>query len=101
MPKNINIKNVLSHFGKNPKCYLTGRKIDLTKTSSYHFDHIIPRTKGGENTLENLGLLCKDANIAKYNKTSEEFISLCREILENNGYKITKTAQPGDDPGIS
>jgi len=79
-------KKVLS----NPICYLTGRKIDLSDSKSYHFDHIIPFTKGGENTLENLGLTCKEANKAKDDLSVEEFLQLCKEVLQHNGYTVTK-----------
>ena len=29
-----------------------------------------------------------DANFAKGNLTKEEFISLCKEVLEHNGYEV-------------
>lgn len=83
-------KQVLNKIGKNPKCYLTGTPIDLTKTNSYSFDHIIPKSRGGENSLENLGLCTREINAAKSDKTPDEFIELCKKVLEYNGYNITK-----------
>ena len=71
------------------KCYLTGRNIDLTK-DDYHLDHIIPISKGGSCTLDNLGFTCPEANWSKSNLTLEEYLSLCKEVLENFGYKIIK-----------
>jgi 5-methylcytosine-specific restriction endonuclease McrA len=80
----------LEKMNSNPYCYLTGRKIDLTDTPSYNFDHIIPVCKGGSNSFDNLGLTCKDANHSKSYLTVEEYLSLCKEVLEHNGYTITK-----------
>lgn len=90
MNKSVNKKTILEKIGKNPTCYLTGRKINLKDTSTYHFDHIIPASKGGTNELDNLGLVCKEINIAKNDKTPEEFIKLCIEVLEYNGYSIKR-----------
>lgn len=74
----------------NPFCYLTGRKIDLEDMKSYQLDHILPRSKGGSNELENLGLTCRDANQSKTDLTVEEYIALCAEVLEHSGYKVIK-----------
>ena len=74
----------------NPICYLTGRKIDLLSPKTYQCDHMIPVSKGGQNTLTNLGLTCKEANIAKADMTPSEFFELCKEVLEHNGYKVEK-----------
>jgi CRISPR/Cas system Type II protein with McrA/HNH and RuvC-like nuclease domain len=87
---NFTVEDVINKFGEKPKCYLTGQQLDIHDSSSYHFDHIIPRTKGGNNTLSNLGLCSKDANFAKSDKTPEEFIELCRQVLMHNGYMVTK-----------
>lgn len=71
----------------NPVCYLTGRTIDLNKPTTYAFDHIIPTTKNGPNTLDNLGLACKIANSAKTDMTVDEHIHYCAEVLMNFGFK--------------
>lgn len=46
------------------KCRLCG--ITLTG-ENIHFDHIVPWSKGGETTLENLQILCAKHNLAKGN----------------------------------
>jgi 5-methylcytosine-specific restriction endonuclease McrA len=87
----LSINDIINKLGENPKCYLTGRPIDISKSRSYHFDHILPRTRGGQNTLDNLGIACKEANMAKTDATVEEFIQLCKEVLINFGYEIKKS----------
>lgn len=86
----FNVQDVIDKFQKEPKCYLTGKTIDLSKPSTYTFDHIIPKSRGGSCNIDNLGLCTKAANQAKHNLTPEEFIDLCKEILIHHGYKITK-----------
>lgn len=77
-------KQFYEKFGRYTKCYLTGKDIDLYKQGVYEFDHIIPFSKGGTCNLDNLGILCKDVNYAKGNLTIEEFITLCKEVLQYN-----------------
>ncbi len=80
----IKVEEVLAKFGKTPKCYLTGEPIDISKPSEYSLDHIIPVSRGGESTLENMGLLTTQANMAKSNMTDIEFINFCRKVVEFN-----------------
>ena len=72
------------------KCYLTGRPIDIMNFNTYQFDHIIPKSRGGKNTFENLGITTPEANFAKGNLSVEEFIDLCKDVLENFGYKVSE-----------
>jgi 5-methylcytosine-specific restriction endonuclease McrA len=77
------VDDLLNKIGDNPICYLTGRPINLLDGKSYHLDHIIPKNRGGTNTLDNCDIACKDANQAKSNLMYEEFIELCKEILDH------------------
>ena len=78
----FSIDELIEHIGDNPKCYLTGKKIDLSDSSSYSLDHIIPRSKGGDSSLENCALACREANQAKSDLNLEEFIDLCQAVVD-------------------
>lgn len=69
------------------KCYLTGRVIDINDKSSYQLDHIIPASSGGESSLNNCGLSCKQANWAKGDMSTEEFFQLCLDVVKYNDLK--------------
>ena len=81
-------EELIKKLEDNPYCYLTGKKINLEDYSSYQLDHIIPKSRGGLNTLDNLGLLSTKANKLKNNLLLEELIMLCEEILTHNNQKI-------------
>lgn len=89
--QNYTVKDVLEKFGEEPTCYLTGRKVDLSNTSSWHFDHIVPIAKGGSPELSNMGIACRDANMVKVDLSVEELLTICKEILEHNGYQVLET----------
>jgi 5-methylcytosine-specific restriction endonuclease McrA len=78
----LTIANLLTKFGPNPVCYLTGQPIDLNDYYSYQLDHITPVSKGGRSTLENCGLTCAAANQAKHSMPVDEFIALCERVTE-------------------
>lgn len=86
--REFTIDDVLSKIGDKPVCYLTGQPIDVDKPSTYQFDHIIPASRGGDNSLANLGICSKKANIAKSDMTPDELIHFCKQILEYNNYSV-------------
>ena len=80
--------DILEIYGEQTECYLTGRLIDLRQPRTYNFDHKVPAAKGGDNSLQNLGICTREANNGKSDLMVEEFIQLCKEVLEHNGYEI-------------
>lgn len=83
-------RDVIDKFGWETKCYLTGKAINLKDPKTYHFDHIKPYSKGGSSTLDNLGILSKEANAAKSDMAVEDFLNLCKNVLEYNGYEVKR-----------
>lgn len=79
--KSFTSKDVMEMVGDNPVCHISGRSIDLLKPRTYQFDHIVPRSKGGGNTLDNLGIAATEANIAKSNLSMDELLDLCADIF--------------------
>ena len=82
------IDDVQHKFSETPKCYLTGRDIDWTKTGDFHFDHIKPIARGGTGAFKNLGLACAEANQAKGDRTVKEHLDYCVEVLSHHGYLV-------------
>lgn len=83
-------EDVLRLVGKEPKCYLSGIPVDLGDRKSYQLDHVIPTSKGGTNDLTNLGIASTEVNKMKSDLHVDEFLNMCKKILEYNGYTVTK-----------
>ena len=62
------------------RCALTGR---LLTPDTASLDHIVPVRCGGEHCAENPQVLHRDVNRAKTTMTNDEFIQLCREVVEH------------------
>lgn len=76
-------KDVVAKFGPNPICYLTGKPIDYSDGKSYSLDHIVPTSKGGDNSLSNLQIVTQTANRMKSDIDLDLFIKTCKEIAAN------------------
>jgi len=76
------VQDVIRKFGETPTCYLTGTPLDIYDPRSYAFDHIVPTSRGGTNTIDNLGLCTKQANLAKSDMTPAEFVELCKMVVK-------------------
>jgi len=86
----FNYKDVHKKYGDHFSCALTGRPLKFNEPHTYEYDHIMPHSRGGDNSLSNLQILCPEANQAKGMMTDEEFKDLCKEVIIHAGYKIYK-----------
>lgn len=89
-PSSITLDDIINKFGDNPVCYLSGDPINIMQPNTYEFDHVIPRSRGGQNNLDNLNIASKEANRAKNNMTPDEYFNLCKKVLEHQGFTVSK-----------
>jgi hypothetical protein len=88
----VNTANVLRLLKwQGFRCALSGRPL-MPDTAS--LDHIVPVRDGGEHTIENVQALHKDVNRAKSTLAHEQFIQLCREVVEH----VAAANTEGDSP---
>lgn len=66
---------------QNYSCALTGRALQIGINAS--IDHIVPTSKGGSHSIENLQWVDLNVNYSKTDLLQEEFIQLAREIVEH------------------
>jgi hypothetical protein len=71
------------------RCAMTGREL-TPETAS--LDHIVPVRSGGEHRIENAQVLHRDVNKAKTTMTRDEFIQLCREVVQYADFSLTEDA---------
>lgn len=88
--KTFTWQSALEKLKQNPFCYLTGESLDLENFSNVTFDHILPVSQGGDNSIENLGFCTPLVNKSKTSMTPEEYVDLCKKVLIHHGYTITK-----------
>lgn len=89
---NFSWKEVIEKFGTETFCYLSGEPINL-QDKNFSLDHIVPSSKGGPNTLENLGITHRVANEMKNDLSVTELLEWCVKILKFNGYEVNKMTQ--------
>ena len=86
--KMVNIAKVVEKYNiteENTKiiCRYTGDVLDWKKPEECEIDHEHHRSKGGENTIENLQILSKLANQAKGDMTHDEFIDFIKKCYQH------------------
>lgn len=87
LQKEFTFLELWNKFHKHPYCYLTGTSL-LEEPRLISLDHKIPVSRGGSNSLDNLGFCLRGLNQSKSDKTKEEFIDLCKSVLTHFNYQI-------------
>lgn len=64
---------------QNFRCALTGQSLNPSNAA---LDHVRPICRGGSHTIRNMQALLDTVNRAKATMTQEEFIQLCREVVD-------------------
>jgi len=54
------------------RCLYCGKDV----SEDYSLDHRIPLSRGGDNTVENIDIVCKDCNTKKSTRTKEEYLEV-------------------------
>lgn len=68
---------------QNSICPLSGRKLAVGLNAS--LDHILPRSRGGSNDIDNLRWVDYQVNVCKRNLLDDEWAALCRDCLVVEG----------------
>jgi 5-methylcytosine-specific restriction endonuclease McrA len=84
LPKNI-VDKLLSLQNWLCRCCNTSLK------DGYHLDHIIPISRGGSNSEDNMQLLTPKCNMQKYTLTMEEFLEKRRNTLHIEANNVINT----------
>ena len=82
------LKDLKKKIGDDPRCHWTGRKIDLTNRKSFNLDHLLPKSRGGDNSLGNCVLACREANQGHSDSTPEEYVQTSCEVAVHRGKEI-------------
>jgi 5-methylcytosine-specific restriction endonuclease McrA len=67
--------NLILYKQKNQCVYC-----NVNISTGFHIDHIKPISKGGDNSKENIQVLCKRCNLSKYNKDHNQFLTDRKKI---------------------
>lgn len=77
--------------GQQYRCWYCGVLLD-DKTAN--IDHQTPKSKGGDNRMENLVVACRHCNSQKKNKTVEEYRSYLQEKSRVIGFSKEQKQYP-------
>ena len=94
--KNITAKQIWGLVTQQEhRCAISGREL-TPETAS--LDHIVPFSRGGEHSINNVWVVDQKVNIAKGTMTLEEFVSMCRDVIDQQDNTVTTEAAMGGKP---
>lgn len=77
---------------KNPNCFYCKTKLSSSlKSHNITFDHKIPKSKGGQSTIDNLVLSCVNCNQLKSDMDFDAFVKLYPKLVSSGYMKLSKT----------
>ena len=74
------MKEWIASVKSKPKaiCYYCGRSVS---TKGIHLDHIVPLSKGGAHSVENLCVACPHCNCSKRDKRIDAWVRIGQQVL--------------------
>jgi len=73
---------IYKNYGK--KCKYCGEILKINKTNPMTCDHIIPLSKGGNSTINNLQITCARCNRRKGSLSEENFLTILTWVNKQN-----------------
>lgn len=108
MAKNWKCKTIVNLLYRSQhRCEYCGFPFDdRVKGRRFTVDHVVPKTKGGSDEIENLKAACSSCNTSKGAKTIEEFRNMLQrrystfteeqiEVLRIYGIELPEDLKPG------
>ena len=97
MSKSISINKRLRILERdNYTCQICGKKVKGIDSQTYdddshNIDHIIPKSKGGTDSYDNLRVLCRKCNLSRHNTSFNDFekIFINKYHINFSDYKIS------------
>lgn len=69
------------HAAQDGRCFYCEKLVSITSATK---DHLVPKSKGGSNSIMNLVMACRHCNTAKGDMSKEDFFDLIKSRKSAN-----------------